>query len=76
MNVELLIALITGFCTITGSAFGVLATQKLTTYRIQKLEQLVESHSRTIERISVLDIRLTEVLSEVREMKGGVRRCN
>jgi len=71
MNIELMITLITGFFTLMGSTLGVLASQKLSTYRIQKLEEVVSRHSAILERTLALEERTSEILREIRDIKGG-----
>lgn len=41
--------------TLLGSILGILAANKLTNYRIQKLEEKVEKHNKVIERVYHLE---------------------
>lgn len=41
--------------TLLGSILGILAANKLTNYRIQKLEEKVERHNKVIERVYHLE---------------------
>lgn len=41
--------------TLGGSLFGILAANKLTTYRIEQLEKKVEKHNNVIERVVTLE---------------------
>lgn len=41
--------------TLGGSLFGILAANKLTTYRIEQLEKIVEKHNNVIERVVTLE---------------------
>ena len=50
MNESLLVALISGFCTLAGSCAGVLASSRLTQYRLEQLEKRVAQHNNLIER--------------------------
>ena len=50
MSNEIVVALIALFGTLAGSAGGVLASNRLTTFRLQKLEAKVEKHNSIIER--------------------------
>ena len=52
-----------------GSLIGVVASSKLTQYRIQKLEEQVNKHNQVIERTYKLEGRMTEVEHEVRDLK-------
>lgn len=63
MEGEIAVALIglAGSC--AGSAIGVLASARLTNYRLKLLEEKQDKHNRTIERTYDLE-RLTAVLAE------------
>lgn len=50
MSESLLVALISGFCTLAGSCAGVLASSRLTQYRLEQLEKRVAQHNNLIER--------------------------
>lgn len=65
------VALISFAGTIVGSLFGVLAANKLTNYRIQKLEEKVDKHNTVIERTYKLEGRMTEAEHDIRDLKGG-----
>ena len=65
--------------TLGGSLFGILAANKLTTYRIEQLEKQVEKHNRVIERVVLLEQstttqwnRLDELVKVVEEIKREV----
>ena len=48
MNTEIIVALIAAGGGLLGSLGGVMASSKLTTYRIQQLENKVEKHNTVI----------------------------
>ena len=50
MNTEIIVALIAAGGGLLGSLGGVMASSKLTTYRIQQFENKVEKHNTVIER--------------------------
>ena len=50
MSNEIVVALIALLGTLAGSAGGVLASSRLTSFRLQKLEAKVEKHNSLIER--------------------------
>lgn len=54
-----------------GGLIGVLASQKLTQYRLQKLEEKVDKHNNLIERTYKLEGRVTELEHDIRDIKGG-----
>ena len=55
MNTEIIVALIASGGGLLGSLVGVIASSKLTTYRIQQLENKVEKHKTVIERTYKLE---------------------
>ena len=55
MNTEIIVALIASGGGLLGSLGGVIASAKLTTYRIQQLENKVEKHNTVIERTYKLE---------------------
>ena len=65
MAPELTVALLSLTGTLGGSLLGVLASNKLTLYRIEQLEKKVEKHSAAVSRTAVLEERLTEVARRV-----------
>ncbi|MBQ7850206.1 MAG: hypothetical protein IJ343_10820 [Clostridia bacterium] len=70
MSEAILVAAISGVCTLLGSLAGVIATGTLTSYRIKRLEDEVGKHNRIIERTYRLEGRMDEVEHEVRDLKG------
>lgn len=55
MYTEIIVALIAAGGGLLGSLVGVIASSKLTTYRIQQLENKVEKHNTVIERTYKLE---------------------
>lgn len=69
MSEAVLVAVISGVCTLLGSCVGVLASQSLTQYRLKKLEQQVEKHNSVIERTFRLEGRMDEAEHELKDLK-------
>jgi len=68
---EAIIVALLGFAgTMLGSLLGVLAAQKLTQYRLAKLEEKVEKHNRIIERTFKLEGRMDEAEHDIRDLKS------
>lgn len=65
MQKEVMVALISLAGTIAGSFGGVLASSKLTTYRLRLLENKVDKHNRFAERLPVVEE------NKVRQPSGG-----
>lgn len=73
---EILISLLSLAGTLMGSLGGVLASSKLTSYRLSLLEKKVDRQSSFTERIPVLEEKLKVVnhrLSDLEEVKSGCR---
>lgn len=63
--------------TLGGSLFGILAANKLTTYRIEQLEKKVEQHNSIIERVVILEQSTTtqwERVDELRKMIEEIKK--
>lgn len=65
--------------TLGGSLFGILAANKLTTFRIEELEKKVEKHNNVIERVVLLEQsvntawkRIDEIHDTIDEIKKEV----
>ena len=55
MSKEIVIALLSLVGTVIGSGLGVIASSRLTNYRIQQLEKKVEKHNSVVERMAVAE---------------------
>ena len=55
MSTEIVIALLSIVGTVIGSGLGVIASSRLTNYRIQQLEKMVEKHNSVVERMAVAE---------------------
>ena len=53
-----------------GAFGGVLASARLTQYRIRKLEEKVDKHNNLIERTFRLEGRMNEAEHDIRDLKG------
>ena len=69
MDNTIVVALISLAGTIIGSLGGILVSNKLTNYRIQKLEEKVDKHNTVIERTFKLEGRMTEAEHDIRDLK-------
>ena len=70
MTEQLLVALLGFSGTLVGSLLGVLASQKLTQYRLSQLEEKVNRHNNLIERTYRLEGQMAECCHEIRELKA------
>ena len=71
MSEAVLVALIGLAGSGLGSLIGVLASARLTQYRLRRLEEKVLAHNRLVERTYVLEGQMREVQHDIRDMKGG-----
>ena len=55
-----------------GAFGGVMASARLTQYRLKKLEEKVQAHNSLIERTYRLEGRMTEAEHDIRDMKGRI----
>ena len=56
--------------TLAGTFGGILVSNKLTTYRIEQLEQKVAAHNSLVERTYKLEGQMTEVQHDIRDLKS------
>lgn len=54
-----------------GTFGGVMASARLTQYRLKKLEEKVQAHNNLIERTYKLEGRMTEAEHDIRDLKGA-----
>ena len=55
MDTTIIIALISGGCTLVGTFAGVVTSSRLTSYRLEQLEKKVQAHNSLIERTYALE---------------------
>lgn len=71
MNESLIIAVLSLTGTLVGAFAGILTANRLTTYRIERLEEKVDKHNSVIERTFRLEGRMTEAEHQIRDLKRG-----
>ena len=64
MPVEILNVFISGFFSLAGAGIGVLATSKLTNYRLEQLEKKVDKLSENDQRLALLEQRMNQYEKE------------
>lgn len=55
MNTEIIVSVVSFFGTMFGTIGGILASAKLTNYRLHQLEKKVDKHNNFAERIPVIE---------------------
>lgn len=58
MEASIVVAVISGICTLAGSFCGVVASSRLTAYRLEQLEKRVDKHNHLVERMYRAEERL------------------
>ncbi len=71
VSTEIIVAVLGLIGTLSGSFLGVVASSRLTQYRIQKLEEKVDNT--VIERTYVLEGQMKECIDDIAELKGVVK---
>ncbi len=69
MSESVLVALLSLLGTLLGSLSGVVATGKLTSFRLQQLEDKVARHNSVVERTYALEGRMNEAEHDIRDLK-------
>ena len=71
MNAEITVALLSAAGTLIGSLGGILASNRLTNYRIAQLEKRVDKHNNLVERMAAAE---DSIKSEPIATHGVTRR--
>ena len=69
MDSSIIVAILGFLGTILGSGLGVIASSKLTSYRIEQLEKKVDKHNGVIERTLILEEKVKEIAADIKELK-------
>ena len=64
MPTDILQIIISGFFSLAGAGIGVMATSKLTNYRLEQLEKKVDKLSENDQRIALLEQRMNQYEKE------------
>lgn len=76
MNDVIIVAIIGCLGSVLGSLLGVIATSKLTQYRIAQLEEKVNKYNNVIERTYLLEGRTTALEHDVKDLKAYHKPTN
>ena len=69
MDSTIIVAILGFLGTILGSGLGVIASSKLTNYRIEQLEKKVDKHNGVMERTFRLEEQVKEIAADIKELK-------
>lgn len=70
MELSTLTALISALGSLLGTVVGILASAKVTNYRLKQLEARVQAHNNLIERTYKLEGQITEAFHDIRDLKA------
>lgn len=71
MDNTVVVAIISFIGTCFGTIGGIIASSKLTNYRLSELEEKVKKHNNVVERTYILEGRMNEAEHDIRDLKGG-----
>lgn len=69
MTSEVFVAL----CSLIGTALGTFGGTKLMSYRIEQLERKVEKHNSVVERMAVMENKMTVADHRISNLEGEVK---
>lgn len=72
MNSTVIVSLVSLAGTLIGTFGGIIAANRLTTYRLSQLEKKVEKHNSVMERTYKLEGRMTEAEHDIRDIKNKI----
>lgn len=70
MDNTVIVAILGCVGTIVGSGLGVIASSKLTSFRLEQLEKKVDKHNSVIERTFKLEEKVHEMAEDIKELKS------
>lgn len=70
MSETVMVGLLSLVGTLVGTIGGIVASNRLTAYRLEQLEEKVNKHNNVIERTFRLEGRMNEAEHDIRELKG------
>lgn len=70
MDSAIIVAVVSGVCTLLGSGLGVLAANKLVTFRLERLEKKQDIHNGVIERVYKIEGQMTEMQHDIKDLKS------
>lgn len=76
MSETVIVGLLSLTGTLVGAFGGIITANKLTTYRIERLEEKVNKHNNVIERTYKLEGRMDEAFHEINDLKNYHRPTN
>jgi len=72
MSNEIIVAVIAFLGTLVGTAGGIIASSKLTNYRLEQLEKKVDKHNSVIERTYILEEKMKVANHRISDLERKV----
>lgn len=76
MEKEIIVAIVSMIGTVVGSFGGIVTSTKLTSYRLEKLEQKVDKHNSFAERMPVLEEQIKVINHRIDDLENFEREHN
>lgn len=70
MDSTVVVALVSFAGTVIGTIGGIMATNKLVTYRLEQLEKKVDLHNNAVERLFKVEGKMEEVQHDIKDLKA------
>ena len=70
MDSTVIVAVISFIGTCFGTIGGIIASSKLTNFRLSELEKKVEKHNSVVERTYILEGQVVEIQHDIRDLKN------
>ena len=72
MTPEIVVGVLSLIGTLCGTVGGILAANKLVTYRLEQLEKKVDKHNNVIERMYKIEERVAIVETDIKDMRKDI----
>ena len=69
MNETIIVAILSLIGTLIGTFGGIVTANKLVSYRLEQLEKKVEKHNSVVERVFILETKVTKDEEEIEHLK-------
>ena len=76
MNDTVVVGILSLIGTLAGTFGGIVTSNKLITYRIERLEEKVNKHNNLVERTYKLEGRVNEAEHDIKDLKGYHKPSN
>ena len=70
MDSTIFVALLSFAGTVIGTIGGIIATNKLVTYRLEQLEKKVDLHNNAVERLFKVEGQMLEAQHDIKDLKA------